>query len=265
VKDTRKYSVYPSDLNILESFQRLQEMLKRMQFVEDLKANCDQVRFSVTLPGDRRLLAVTFAEFLDILHNSPAPLTTWTHSHWKKKDIGIAIDIDISVSGIDVGVSGDLAVILGMHDAIRDVFHASSPEPQRSPSLSRYNLKKSVFLAHRFDDQGNSAARAVSTFLARLGFQVLEGEGYESKDIPTKVADRIRTQDIFTLLGTPGDASWILSEAGFAKALNKYLVVLVQEDAVIKKSIIGADHEHISFPKSVVEKAFNYLLYALPR
>jgi hypothetical protein len=44
-----------------------------------------------------------------------------------------------------------------------------------------------------------------------------------------------------------------------------FLVVLVQEDAPLGKGIIGSDHEHIAFPKGVVEKAFNDLLYALPR
>ncbi len=265
MKDTRKYSVYPSDLNLLQSFQRLLDMLKRMKFEEDLESNCDQVGYTVSLPGDRRLRAFNFTEFLDVLRSSPRLLTIWTHSHWKKKDISIGLDIDILGSGIEVGVSGDLAVILGMHDSVREVFRACNPEPEQSPALSRYNLKKSVFLAHRFDDEGNTAARALNTFLLRLGFHVLEGEGYENRDIPTKVADRIRSQDIFILLVTPGDTSWILSEAGFAKALNKYLVVLIQEDAAIKKGIIGIDHEHISFPKGVVEKAFNDLLYALPR
>jgi hypothetical protein len=226
---------------------------------------CDHIGYSVTFPGDRSLRALTFSEFLDLLRNFPRPLTIWTHSHWKTKDTDIGLEIDVTISGIVVAVSGDLAIILGMHDSIRDVFRACNPEPEKSPSLSRYNLKKSVFLAHRFDEEGNSAARLINTFLGRLGFNVLEGEGYETRDIPSKVADRIRSQDIFILLVTPGDTSWILSEAGFGKALEKYLVILVQDNACPKKGIIGSDHEHIPFPKGFVEKAFNDLLYALPK
>jgi hypothetical protein len=99
----------------------------------------------------------------------------------------------------------------------------------------------------------------------RLGFDVLEGEGYETRDIPGKVADRIKSQDIFILLATPGDTSWILGEAAYAKALNKYLIILVQDNVALKKGIIGTDHEHISFPNGNTEKAFDDFLYALPK
>jgi hypothetical protein len=265
MKDTRKYSVYPSDIKLLDAFKRLSQTLERMKLKEDREWDCNHLGYTVTLPGERRLRAQTFSEFIEILGSFPRPLTILSHSHWKSDDTSIGLDVDIRSDGIEVGVSGSLAVTLGVHDAVRDVFQASNPEAQRSPALSRYHLKKSVFLAHRFDDKGNAVARTVSVFLSRLGFQVIEGEGYESRDIPAKVADRIRSQDIFLLLATPGDTAWILSEAGFAKALDKYLVVLVQEDAPLGKGIIGSDHEHIAFPKGVVEKAFNDLLYALPR
>ena len=265
MKDTRKYSVYPSNLDFISAFQSLLDTLKGMAFQEDLDVKCDQVGYTVTLAGDRRLRAYTYSEFLDVLRKFPHPHTIWSHGHWKSKNTGFSLDVDITSSGIDIGISGELAVILGLHDAIRDVFRASNPEPERSPALTRYNLKKSIFLAHRFDDEGNTLAGVLSTFLVRLGFHVLEGEGYESRDIPSKVADRIRSQDIFILVGTPGDTSWILSEAGFAKGLDKYLVILAQNGVPLNKGLIGADHEHIAFPKGMIEKAFNDLLYALPR
>jgi hypothetical protein len=263
--DTRKYSVYPCNLDILASFQKLLDHLGKMNFTEDLKNGCDQVGYSVTLPGDRRLRAFLFSEFIDLLREFPNPVTIYTHSHWKSESASIGIDINISGSGIEVGVSGDLSIILGVHGKIQDIFQASNPEAQKSPSLSRYNLKKSIFLAHRFDDEGNHTARPLNTFLLRLGFDVLEGAGYETRDIPGKVAERIMSQDIFILVATTGDTSWVTSEAAYAKALNKYLIILLQDDATLTKGIIGMDHEHISFPKGNVEKAFNDLLYALPK
>jgi hypothetical protein len=39
--DTRKYLVYPSNLDILASFQKLLNHLGKMNFTEDLKSGCD--------------------------------------------------------------------------------------------------------------------------------------------------------------------------------------------------------------------------------
>jgi hypothetical protein len=263
--ETRNYSVYPSNLDITASFQKLQDHLSKMRFTENLASGCDQVAYWVRLPGNRRLCAQVFSEFLDVLHEFPNPESISIHSHWKAEEANIGITIDIRDSGIEVGVTGHLSIISGLHERIRDIFKASNPEPQKSPSLSRYNLKKSIFLAHRFDDEGNRTSRPLNTFLRRLGFDVLEGEGYEARDIPGKVADRIQSQDIFILLATKGDMLWILGEAAYAKALNKYLIILVQDDVTLKKGIIGTDHKHIPFPEENIEKAFNDLLYALPR
>jgi hypothetical protein len=93
---------------------------------------------------------------------------------------------------------------------------------------------------------------------------VVEGSGYEARDIPAKVEERLRAQDIFICLVTPGDHHWILSEASFAKALGKYVIVLCVEGLPFNKGIFGADYEYIAFPADCVEKAFCDLLYALP-
>jgi hypothetical protein len=98
-----------------------------------------------------------------------------------------------------------------------------------------------------------------------LGFDVKEGSGYKARDIPDKVAGKIRSQDILICLVTPGDTSWILSEAAFAKGQNKYIVVVCQEEVTFNKGIIGGDYEHLSFPKDNVEKCFSDLVLALPR
>jgi hypothetical protein len=131
--------------------------------------------------------------------------------------------------------------------------------------VSRYDLKPTVFLAHRFDEQGRNYAETLGRFLRRLGFEVLAGEGYEARDIPAKVVERLRSQDIFVCLVSEGDPTWILSEAAFARGLSKYIVILVQDDLQFKKGIIGTDYEHMTFPKGFIEKTYCDLLYALPR
>jgi hypothetical protein len=102
-------------------------------------------------------------------------------------------------------------------------------------------------------------------FLERLGFDILEGEGYEGKDIPDKVIQRINQQDIFLCLFTPGDPSWLLTEVAFAKGREKYIVIVCEEKTVINRGIIGSDYEYLPFPSGFVEKAFSDLLSALPR
>jgi hypothetical protein len=122
-----------------------------------------------------------------------------------------------------------------------------------------------IFLAHRFDEQGRSCAATLERFLRRLGFEVLEGEGYEARDIPAKVAERIRSQDIFLCIVSEGDPTWIMSEAAYAKALSKYIVILAQEDLPFKKGIVGTDYEHMTFPRGIIERTYSDLLLALPR
>ncbi len=82
--------------------------------------------------------------------------------------------------------------------------------------------------------------------------------------IPAKVTERIQSQDVLLAVITPGDATWISSEAVFAHGLRKYIVFLAEEGVAFKKGILGEDYEHIIFPKANVEKAFADLLYALP-
>ncbi len=263
MRDLRSYCVYPSDINLPRAFAKAKEALSRLGF-EEVSSGCDQIRYSVHLPAERRLSSTVYSEFLEILNDYPHPKAVFTHSHWKTKNAPLSLDIDVSSRNIEIAVSGGRSDILAVHDTLKDVFRASNPEADRSPSLSQYNLKKSVFLAHRFDETGKSAAEPIRIFLRRLGFDVIDGEGYESRDIPEKVADRIRSQDILLLLVTPGDSTWVLSEAAYAKGKNKYIVALVQDGLTPNKGIIGSDHEHITFPEGRIEKAFNDLLFALP-
>jgi hypothetical protein len=203
-------------------------------------------------------------EFLEILKQYPNPNETWTHCHWNKGKEDIGVSIGVRRSSIETNIhANDLTIIGGLHDKICEVFQARNPKREKSPVL-RYDLKRTVFVAHRFDKPGNDYANELMRFLRRLGFEVIEGEGYETRDIPAKVADRIKTQDIFMCIVSGGDHSWILSEAAYAKGLSKYLIILVQDDLTFNKGIIGTDYEHIPFPANRIEKVFSPLLYILP-
>ena len=265
MKDTRTYSLFPSNLDLVKAFQGMLDHLHRTGFTENTKSSCERVSFWLYLQDHRNLWTEQFDEFLLLLKEYPKPESLKTHSHWKAGKDDVALDIDMNSSRLEIGVKGDPNVILALHEKAREVFSASNPETKKSPLLNLFNLKKTAFLAHRFDKQGQQASSTLSKFLRLLGYHILEGEGYEARDIPAKVSERIQAQDIFLLTATPGDASWILSEASYAKGIGKYIIVLLQEGVQMNMGIIGGDFERISFPDGCIEKAFCDLLYALPR
>jgi len=265
MEDSRKYSVYPSDLNILRAFKYFREYLKENKY-EGGKQQRNEHKFILNVSPYRTLLAIDFEEFIKLLEKFPNSLPLEIHTTWKKKtDIGFANYIYLDKSHLMVSInSDDLDIVSSIHDKLKECFQASNPQQDKIERLSKYDLKKSIFLAHRFDDYGNKQAAILNRFLSSLGFDVKEGSGYEARDIPDKVAAKINSQDIFLCLATPGDLNWVLSEAAFAKGRNKYIVIICQNDVVFSKGIIGGDYEHLTFPKDNIEKCFSDLVYALP-
>lgn len=262
--DTRKYRIYPNDLSIGAAYEAICQHLQRCGYTEQKESYCPDVGYTVHLSDERTLRTHTSQEFLELLKQYHAPQSTSMHCHWKKMEAEVQLLIGLGRSFIEVTVSADdLTTIAGLHDKISELFQARNP-PVEKGNVSRYDLKPTIFLAHRFDEAGRNYAETLGRFLRLLGFEVLEGEGYEARDIPAKVAERIRSQDIFLCLVSEGDPTWILSEAAFAKGLSKYIVILVQDGLRFKKGIVGTDYEHLTFPKGLIEKTYSDLLYALP-
>ncbi|MGP8051477.1 MAG: hypothetical protein ACLPYB_12815 [Desulfobaccales bacterium] len=264
MQDSREYSVYPSDLNILGCFINLRKYLENSSLVESSISD-REISYGIKIDDTRRLYAENYNDFIINLEEHPHSFPINIHSHWIKNKELICIKMEIYRSNIEVSIySKDSHVISALHDKIKDIFKASNPLVDRSTRVTRSSLKKSVFIAHRFDECGNKLAAILSTFLRRLGFDILEGTGYEARDIPSKVAEKINSQDIFICLVTPGDGSWILSEISYARGIKKYIIILCQENIEFKSGIVGSDYEYISFPENNLEKCFSDLLYALP-
>jgi len=265
MEDSRSYSVYPSDLNLQMAFRHFAEFLATNGYKGGKRTLQDHT-FRLKLSPYRTVLADNLDEFLRLLEQFPNALPLEIHTNWEKRgDNSFANYIYVSRSELMISVrSDDLMLNSAIHDKLKECFRASNPHQACAERLSKYDQKKSVFLAHRFDEYGKKQAEILNEFLTRLGFDIKEGAGYEAKDIPEKVVTRIRSQDIFLCLVTPGDANWILSEAAFAKGCNKYLVVVCEADISFNKGIIGGDYEHLSFPRDNIEKCFSDLVYALP-
>ncbi len=265
MQEDREYSVYPSDLDVHSAFRQLIEYLKSNGY-KPMKQINKGYYLELSINEFRTFHADSFEEFIRLLEKYPNALPIHTHYNWyKKKTSWFSAIIKVLKSGLEVCVkSDDLDIIGSIHDRVKTFFQASNPREEFATNLSMYGLKKSIFLAHRFDEYGNEISGKLSTFLGRLGFDVKEGSGYETKNIPDKVAQKIRSQDIFICVFTPGDTSWILSETSFAKALNKYIVIICDSRMDMNKGIIGNDYEHLSFPEDVIEKCYTDLLYCLP-
>jgi hypothetical protein len=268
--DIRVYYAYPSDLDIGNSFGQIGEYFADCGYKETPWV-CEQTNIVIDLSDSRSLTSRRFPAFLKLLRQYPHPKSVSLHTHWAKGLLNqilcrtFRLSIDINRTSIVASVqSDDQNLISAIHEKVRELFRASVPEAEGLPAVSRLHCRKTVFLAYRFDDVGKKASAAVRTFLRRLGFDVVEGEGFEAMPIPDKVAERIRSQDILMGLVTPGDFSWVLSEAAFAKGLGKAVILLVQNDVTFNKGIIGGDYEHLPFPPDNVEKTFVDLLYALP-
>jgi len=266
MEDIRKYSVYPSNLDIRLSCKKLRDYFDRSKYTENNESCTRNVHYKIYISKERTLNTKDYSEFMQAMEQYPNTSHIFVHSHWVGNNgVSFQCEIAITTSHLEVSIKADdLNIISAIHDNIRDIFQASNPQSEEIKRRARYNVKKSVFLAYRFDDCGTATAKELKEFLKGLGFHVLEGEGYEAKNIPAKIEQRIRSQDIFICLVTPGDPSWIQSEASFAKALNKYLIILFQDDATFNKGIIGNDYEHLTFPKDRIEKVYTDLLHNLP-
>ena len=158
--DCRHYSFYPNDLNFFACFTGLQEVFRESAIKE--VTGCPDVRYRVQAESSRSLQARDFKDFLKLLQKHSTALPILIHSHWKTKHREtVFLGIRIGSLGIEVDIEADdLNTISAFHDHIRDIFRASNPEPERNPEPRLRNLKKSVFLAHRFDDRGNLVAAA---------------------------------------------------------------------------------------------------------
>lgn len=265
MNDIRQYRAYPSDLDLQASLRLVWDYFHDCRYKEDWET-CPAATITFTVNADRTFTLRSLKELERLLQKHAHPENLFLHTHWKVRDEVIRFMVTIEPSRLIVSVqSEDPNVVAGIHERVKEIFKVSGETAERSPDPRRSQCRKSVFLAHRFDETGRAESARLSTFLRRLEFSVSEGEGYEAAAVPEKVSARIMSQDIFLCLVTPGDPSWLQSEAGFAKAKGKYIILLIQEGVPFNRGIVGADYEHMQFPCGNVERAFSDLLYALPQ
>jgi hypothetical protein len=208
MRDKRIYKIFPSNLSLRDAFQASGESLRKSGY----SAKPDAADYEVEVDDCRRLSSNDWDEFVAILGRFPAPNGVSGYGGWVRKKDEVRVSFFLTRTSISLTVdSRDLATVEFLHSRLQEYFHASNVVAEKSQGLARWNLKKTVFLAHRFDEQGKMAFTTVERFLSRCGFSVVDGQGYEAGRIPAKVAERIENQDILLVVVTPGDSTWITS------------------------------------------------------
>ncbi|OHB67909.1 MAG: hypothetical protein A2Y77_03445 [Planctomycetes bacterium RBG_13_62_9] len=262
MEENRVYNTYPSNLDIVRAIKEFDEYLSKSGYKPNDRSEGGTL--SLQVDPHRRLNAESWAEFITLLERHPSALPSFNFGWTKEGDIWIAAAVSVRESQLVISVnSSDHDRVAGVHEVLKAAFKASNPPTSEKP-MSRYRLKKSIFIAHRFDDRGKEVGGIIGRFCSLLGFEVKDGMGYESRVIPDKVAERIESQDIFIVIFTEGKNDWLISEMSYAKGLNRYLIVLADSSLDVPKGIVGSDFEHISFPPDNPYKCLIDLLYALP-
>ncbi len=270
MRDSRAYTDVPDDMSLSRACRSMSLSLRDFGYSE-ARGVCERTKYSAVVDGTRSLCTYSWEEYLEILDRYEETGDAEIHSHWHSRwTLKKGVDVDVQVSlkrnppvlVITVGSSDD-AVVDSLHERLRECFRATVPFQISPANAPKRKPKKTVFLAHRFDAHGKAAAAAIRKLLSACSFSVVEGVGYEARSIPAKVEERIDGQDILLAVVTPGDSTWIATEAAYAHGRNKYVVFLVEEGTEVKKGILGSDYEHLPFPPGNIEKAFTDLLSAL--
>ena len=123
--------------------------------------------------------------------------------------------------------------------------------------------RRTVFVAHSFDERGKSYAYEVIKLLTLLGFQVATGEGYSPEGVSTKVRKRLMGQEVvIAVLSRKEDSTWLTQETAGAAFTNKPLILLIEEGVAFKPGVLG-DLECIRFSEGQISAAFVPLLEGL--
>jgi hypothetical protein len=117
-------------------------------------------------------------------------------------------------------------------------------------------LRRSVFIAHAFDDSGRSYAFQLTKFLSLLKFEVATGNGFSPESISNKVKRRLNAQGIaVAILSRKEDMAWLIQEMAGADMKGKPLIVLFEEGVEFKPGLLG-DLEYIRFGEGAFAACF---------
>jgi hypothetical protein len=125
------------------------------------------------------------------------------------------------------------------------------------------SLRKTGFIAHRFDKHGTECAERLTRFLELLGFAIVTGRTFSPRPIAEKVRGLITGQELLFVILTPGtDDTWLTQEPMVGESKDKPLFLLKQNDFSYKPGLLG-DREYIPFVPDYIESTFIPILEGL--
>jgi len=137
------------------------------------------------------------------------------------------------------------------------------PEPEPDNEVRLPALKRTVFIAHSFDDAGRSYAFQLTKFLSLLGFQIATGEGFAPESISAKVKRRLAAQEVVVVvMSEKQDLTWLVHETAGAAATAKPVILLIEKGIDFKLGILG-DLEYIVFEPRQIAETFTPILEGL--
>jgi len=144
-------------------------------------------------------------------------------------------------------------------DTLTEFLGLLPAEPLPAPRA----LRKTVFIAHRFDPHGIECVERVTRFLELLGFAIVTGRTFSPRPVAEKVRGRITEQELVIVILTPGtDNTWLTQEPIVGESKDKPLFLLKQNDFDYKAGLLS-DREYIPFPPESVEVTFIPILEGL--
>jgi len=156
--ESRTYTIFPSNLDILATVQATFDQFARFGYEEDRNSSCKEIRVDVHPTDDRWLSGSTCAALIEILAQYPHPHRMSAHLHWKNDSETISLDLSYSQRDLRIGLAGSLKTIAAFHDALRQTWKAESVTKERTSLVNRFSAKPTVFLARRFDKHGEDLA-----------------------------------------------------------------------------------------------------------
>jgi hypothetical protein len=170
--------------------------------------------------------------------------------------------LSVERDSIDVSLeSNDIDLMNAAHTAIKDQFNLRNPPITTRDQARVKKLQATVFLGRHFDKETGATASILRKFLSLVGFEVIEGEEFNSQVIPEKVKRQIETQDVYIGLVTGiQEHDWITAEVAYAHGKEKHIILIVEDRSSFRPTIMGHDFEHIPFKIGAIEQAFIKLL-----
>jgi hypothetical protein len=136
-------------------------------------------------------------------------------------------------------------------------------EPTIEPETNKKNLRRTIFIAHSFDEIGLSYAYQLTKFLSLLGFEIATGEGFSPEKVSSKVKRRLSSQELaLAIISERDDFTWLIQEMAGASFTEKPLFLLVEEGTDFKSGVLG-DLEYIRFAKGKIAECFTPVLEGL--